>query len=219
MLKQLVSGIILASAILLLTGPAQAGPRHEPRTHIQRRSYHRPTPHIDRHARQHRVRRHHHRHVKHDRHHYRHRRHHHRRHRHHRYHSGFVGVNFGGYAHRPHYPHGHHLHVHGAYCPVVVERHVYHHYIEAAPVWEVEHHASHASTSETRLYIVVAPHHGKVYIDGSYIGEARTFRHGKKVIPVPPGQHTVQLQYGGQAYTRQVTVEAGTTAVVKAKRM
>jgi hypothetical protein len=66
---------------------------------------------------------------------------------------------------------------------------------------------------------VVAPYHGKVYIDGHYIGEAHTFRHGKKLVPVPPGRHTVQLHYGGQAYTRQVTVEPGAMAVVKAKRM
>lgn len=96
---------------------------------------------------------------------------------------------------------------------------MYHHYVETAPVWEVEHHAAHAPTAETRLYIVVAPHHGEVYIDGTYIGEARTFPAGKKLVPVPPGRHTVQLQYGGQAYTRQVTVEPGATAVVTAKRM
>jgi len=182
MLKQLVSGIILASAVLLLSIPAQAGPRPGSRAHVQRPTHHRPGPHIDRHARQHQRQ-----HVKHDRHHPRH--------------------------------HRHHLHVHSAYCPVVVERHVYHHYVETAPVWEVEHHAAHAPTAETRLYIVVAPPHGEVYIDGNYVGEARTFRHGKKLVPVPPGHHTVQLQYGGQSYTQQVTVEPGATAVVKAKRM
>jgi hypothetical protein len=96
---------------------------------------------------------------------------------------------------------------------------VYHHYVETAPVWEVEYHVTHTPTSETSLYIVVAPHHGEVYIDGNYIGEARTFSQGKKLVPVTPGSHTVQLQYGGQAYTRQVTVEPGATAVVKAKRM
>ncbi|MDH3598327.1 MAG: PEGA domain-containing protein [Candidatus Tectomicrobia bacterium] len=211
MLKQLVSGIILASVVILMSIPAQAGPRHEPRAHVQRRSHHRPRPHIDRHVRRH-VRQHHRRHVQHDRRH-------HPRHRRHRHHGVFVGIHVGGYAHRPHYPHGHHLHVHSTYCPVVVERHVYHHYVETAPVWEVEHYASHSSTSEAILHIVVAPHHGEVYIDGNYIGEARTFRHGKKLVPVPPGHHTVQLQYGGQAYTRQVTVEPGATAVVKAKRM
>jgi PEGA domain len=61
--------------------------------------------------------------------------------------------------------------------------------------------------------------HGEVDIDGNYVGEARTFRHGKKLVPVPPGRHTVQLQYGGQSYTQQVRVEPGTTTVVKAKRM
>jgi len=215
MLKQLVSGIIVASAIFWLSIPAQAGPRPEPRAHVQRHTHHRPRPHIDRHARRH-VRQHQRRHVKHDRHHHRH---HHRYHRHHRHHGVFIGVQVGGYAHHPHYPHGHHLHVHSAYCPVVVERHVYHHYVETAPVWEVEHHTAHAPTAETRLYIVVAPHHGEVYIDGNYVGEARTFRHGKKLVPVPPGRHTVQLRYGGQSYTQQVTVEPGATAVVKAKRM
>jgi hypothetical protein len=80
----------------------------------------------------------------------------------------------------------------------------------------VHYYTHHAPALQTILHIVVAPRHGDIYVDGRYLGQARTFRDGKVQFPVAPGRHTVQLHIDGTAYSRQVNVKAGSTTIVEA---
>lgn len=149
-------------------------------------------------------------HVRHE--HKHHQRHHwHHRPRHPRVH---IGVRIGRPYGYPSYPHGHHLHVHSPYCPVVVEKRIYHHYAYAAPTWHIYYDTHY--TPQTILHIEVVPQHGDVYVDGRYLGQAQTFDNGQVRLAVPPGQHAVQLRYNGASYTRHVHVKSGSTAVVQA---
>jgi hypothetical protein len=133
---------------------------------------------------------------------------------HHRHHSGFrVGIFFHSYA--GHYPHGHHFHIHGSHCPVVVEKHVY--YIYSTPIWYVYHDIRDASSPRAFLHIVITPRHGDLYIDGYYVGQVRRFRQGRVQLPVTPGVHVVRWDLGSTAYTRQIHVQAGSTTLVKVR--
>ena len=95
--------------------------------------------------------------------------------------------------------------------------HVDYHRPYPAPVWHVHYDTHH--TQKTRLRIEVAPHHGDVYVNDRYLGQAHTFRNGSVQVALPAGKHTVQLRYGGTSYTRQVHVKTGATAVVQTHRM
>ena len=212
MLKQLVTGIIVSSAVIVLSSPSYAGPQHHPHSRVAPHKHHQPRQSISRHTRHHRPRHH----IRHRHHHRGH--HHHPRHRAHRpHHHSFIRVHIGGH-HRPHYPHGHHQHIHDDYCPIII--------VPPGSVhrnividWEVEYYDSHSTPDETSVYVIVAPHQGDVYLNGQYIGPAKSFKHGEKRMIVPPGAHQIQLRTGGRSYTQNVTIKPGGTAVVKAKRL
>lgn len=139
----------------------------------------------------------------------------HGRHRSHR--SGFqIGLFVGGLVRYGHYPHGHHLHVHGPYCPVVIEKHVYHH-AYASPTWHVYYDTQRVQAPLTILYISVTPGYGDLYVDGRHLGQVRRFRDGSVQLPVSAGRHVVQWHHNGSAYSRQVDAKAGSTTIVTAQ--
>ncbi len=228
MLNKLRSGVIVASVVFLLSPAAQAASQPHSRAQVRQHERHQPRQSINRHRRHHRPRRHmhphrqynHQHHGRHHRHQHHGRHHRHPRHRgHHPHHNIFVGVHIGGH-HHPHYPHGHYQHIHDDYCPVIIEPYVdYHNGTESTLAWEVEYYDDAPSATATSVYLILAPTHGDVYINGKYIGHAQSFKHGKKRVVVPPGNHHIQLKTGGRSYNQQVTIKPGRTAVVKAKRL
>lgn len=64
------------------------------------------------------------------------------------------------------------------------------------------------------LEVTVSPLQAAVYLDGRYIGRAEDFRDGRVTLPVSPGTHTVELQYGVSSHTHTVQVHAGATVAV-----
>ena len=137
-----------------------------------------------------------------------------RQHHRHRNHHAHKGIHRRK-PHRPYHPHGHRMHIHDTYCPVAIHRH----YVYATPTWTIWYQTQRATFPQASIHLSVAPHHGEVYIDGNFLGLARTFREGDMQVPVAPGPHTVQLRYGGSNYTRQIHVRPGTTTRVRADHL
>ncbi len=214
MFKAILAGIILPGMALLISmsAPAFAESHPQARSHIQRHSSHQSN-----HHRRHHVR-HAPRHRRQTRHHRRHGHFHGRRHghrhghrhgyRHRNRHPGVhVDIRIGGHHQRPTYRHGHPRHVHNTDCPIVI------------PTWEVHYRSHHHGSSAAILHIVLASFGGDLYIDGEYYGKTHRFDDSRLKLPVSPGLHTVQLRFGGRAYTQKVHVQRGATAVVKANRL
>lgn len=220
MLKSLLTSLVVASTAVIISAPKpiQAEPQHHAQSHAR--------PRVDKHRdvqsrrdlrhrqerrhpswHRHRVRQHKTARYKVDKSYH--------RPRHHRNHSGIRGKIYVGGYHRPYHPHGHHLHIHDTYCPVVIHRH----HVYAAPTWVVWYQTHHTAFPQANIHLSVAPYHGEVYIDGNFLGLARTFRGGQVQVPVTPGPHTIRLRYGGTNYTRQIHVRPGATALVRAERL
>ena len=184
---------------------AHRGQRHHP--HHHRGQHHRPSLHAPRHSVGH-----HHRHQHHV--------HQHGHHGHHHWpHGGFhVGVVLGGAIGYAVYPHGHSLHVHGPYCPVIIEKYVHHH-VHVAPVWDVRYSPVRLPHAPTYLYVAISPGQAELYMDGQYLGPAHSFHNGQLQVPVAPGTHMLQLHLNGKAYTKAVEVRPGASALVTARLM
>lgn len=214
MLKAILTSIMVPGMALFIAMPAPtfAEPPSRAGSHVQRRSAHRPEPNKHNPGQPQRYRRHDRRHARDVRHHRPNVSQHQSHRRPHRHHGVHIGVNIGGYAHRPPYPHGHAHHLHNNYCPVVIRP------VILVPTWEVYYHPHHYHSAAAILHIVVGSFSGALYIDGQYHGEAHHLHDGRLEIPVSPGLHTVQLHYDGRTHSQQVHAKPGATAVVKANQ-
>jgi hypothetical protein len=106
--------------------------------------------------------------------------------------------------------------VHGPRCPVIVEKHVYHH-VHVAPVWDVQYSPVRLPHASTYLHLEISPGHAELYVDGQYLGYANSFHNGQLQLPVAPGRHMLQLYLDGRAYNKAVEVRPGTSALVTAR--